>query len=359
MTQLFSKEKVNSSRQIEWDLAKVSAIFLMILVHYFAFCTFGNLDYGIITEYMFILFQCSAPIFMFAMGIGMIYTRHDSPREFVIRGIKLLLLGLIVNTMYFLSNYSAGVPLEYSLLSFLANDILQFAGLTFILVGILKKFNVSTIRMALISIVFSLIASYFSDFSFTNIYLNQLLGNLIETFGQNTVSCFPILNWFIVPAFGMLFGENLIRCNDKDQLYKLILKPTAIISLIFLIVGLITREGMFSTVGGTVPEKLEYLHPSIPDIIILIAVILFIVSLLYFISKRLSPKITDFIVKTSKNVTIIYIVQWALILSLTYVNQFLQIKATLPIAILTLLFVLIATLILTEAYVKVRNLVLN
>lgn len=38
--------------------------------------------------------------------------------------------------MYFLSNYSAGVPLEYSLLSFLANDILQFAGITFIVVGI-------------------------------------------------------------------------------------------------------------------------------------------------------------------------------------------------------------------------------
>jgi len=28
---------------------------------------------------------------MFAMGIGMVYTRHDSSKEFVIRGIKLLL----------------------------------------------------------------------------------------------------------------------------------------------------------------------------------------------------------------------------------------------------------------------------
>lgn len=59
---------------------------------------------------------------MYAMGIGMMYTRHDSPREFIIRGIKLLLTGLIINTMYFLSNYGAGVPLRYSLLSFLAND---------------------------------------------------------------------------------------------------------------------------------------------------------------------------------------------------------------------------------------------
>lgn len=117
MVKLFANQKVNTGRQIEWDFSKVFAIILMITTHYFAFCSFGSVDYGKITDIGFILTQCSAPIFMFAMGIGMAYTRHDSPREFIVRGIKLLMLGLIVNTMYFLSNYTAGVPLEYSLLS--------------------------------------------------------------------------------------------------------------------------------------------------------------------------------------------------------------------------------------------------
>ena len=205
MSTLFSSQKVNKGRQIEWDFAKFFAIILMIITHYFAFCSFGNVDYGKITDAVFILTECSAPIFMFAMGIGMVYTRHNSPKEFIVRGIKLLFLGLIVNTMYFLSNYAAGVPLEYSLLSFLANDILQFVGISFILMGILKKYNIRTIKTFVISIGFSLVATYFSDFTFSNMYLNQLLGNIIETHGQNIVSCFPVLNWFIIPACGMLF----------------------------------------------------------------------------------------------------------------------------------------------------------
>ena len=114
----------------------------------------------------------------------MVYTRHDSTREFVVRGIKLLLLGLVINVMYFLSNYAAGVPLEYSLLSFLANDILQFAGITFIVVGIFKKLNLSYTQILLIAILLSLIVSYHPDITLHNMYLNQLLGNFIETTGR-------------------------------------------------------------------------------------------------------------------------------------------------------------------------------
>ncbi|WP_407416207.1 heparan-alpha-glucosaminide N-acetyltransferase domain-containing protein [Methanobrevibacter sp.] len=355
MGKLFAAQKVNTGRQIEWDFAKVFAIVLMIVTHYFAFCSFGNVDYGKTTDIMFILTQCSAPIFMFAMGIGMAYTRHDSPREFIVRGIKLLLLGLIINIMYFLSNYAAGVPLEYSLLSFIANDILQFAGLSFILIGIFKRFNVRTIKIFIISIGFSLVATYFSDFTFSNMYLNQFLGHFIETQGLNIVSCFPILNWFIIPVCGMLFGENLIRCNDKDELYTRIIKPTHSLTFIMLVVGLITLEGMFSVTGGTVPEKLMYLHASLPDIVILIIVSLFFGSLFYFVAKRSSPAVIDFIRKSSGNVTVIYIIQWALILFLTYINQFLHIETNLGIAIAVLILIIIASFILSEAYVKVKR----
>lgn len=355
----FNEEKINSGRQIEWDYAKVLAIALMIIVHYAAFCSFGTLDYGILTEYMFILLQCSAPIFMFAMGIGMIYTRHDSPREFIIRGFKLLALGLIINTLYFLSNYSAGVPLEYSLLSFLANDILQFAGLSFIVIGIFKKFDLTPRQIFFISILFSLISSYDGDFTLSNLYMTQLLGNIFSTSGQNVVSCFPLLNWLVVPACGMMFGEDLINCSDKDHLYSKLLKICGATSVIMLIVGLITREGMFSTVGGTVPEKIEYLHASNADIFILIIAVMFISSILYFLSKKSSPRLDDFIVRNSKHVTIIYIIQWFIILSLTYINQFLQVKATLPIAISVLIFVFVATWVLTEAYVKIRDYLIN
>ena len=86
MSKLFSNNNVYSGRQIEWDYAKVFAIITMIFVHFLAFCTFSKIDYGYIEEYLFILTQSSAPIFMFAMGIGMVYTRHDSEKIFCNQG---------------------------------------------------------------------------------------------------------------------------------------------------------------------------------------------------------------------------------------------------------------------------------
>lgn len=323
--------------------------------HYFAFCTFGDIDYNSEILILFILCECSAPIFMFAMGIGMVYTRHHAPREFIIRGIKLLILGLIVNIIYFLSNYSAGVPLEYALLSFLANDILQFAGLSFILIGILKKLNVRTIEIFLISILLSLIATYTPDFTIANMYLNQLLGHFLETVGDYIVSCFPIFNWFILPVCGMMFGENLIRCNNKEKLYKNILKISGIMTLIMVIVGFLSLKGMFSVTGGTVPEKLAYLHISIPDIFILIMVAVFIASVFYFISKKCPQKIINLVRRASANVTITYIIQWILILSLTFLNPYLFIETNLFIAIAVLLFVIFASFALAEIYVKLKN----
>lgn len=327
----------------------------MIFVHFLAFCTFSKIDYGYLEEYLFILTQSSAPIFMFAMGIGMVYTRHDSPKEFAVRRIKLLLLGLVINTMYFLSNFSAGVPLEYSLLSFLANDILQFAGITFIVVAIFKKLKLSYIQILLIAILMSLIVSYHPDITLQNMYLNQILGNFIETVGQNIVSCFPFLNWFIIPAAGMLFGNDLKRCNDKDELYKLILRYTSITAVILLILGFITREGIFAITGGTVPEKLSYLHLSMQDIVLLIVIILLAGSLFYFISKKASPKINNFIKRTSKNVTAIYIIQWALILLLTYVNQFVDVESNMILRSVTFLAVIILSLLMAEGYEKIKS----
>ena len=327
----------------------------MIVTHYFAFCTFGDIDYDTEILIVFILCQCSAPIFMFAMGIGMAYTRHSSPREFIIRGIKLLLLGLIVNTLYFLSNYGAGVPMEYALLSFLANDILQFAGITFILMGIFKKLNMRTIEIFIISILLSLIATYTPDFTIANMYLNQLLGHFFETIGDYIVSCFPLFNWLVLPVCGMLFGENLIRCNNKEKLYKKIFEVSGLMTLIMVIIGFLSLRGMFSVTGGTVPEKLAYLHISIPDIFILIIIALFITSIFYFISKKCSSTINNLVKRTSGNVTIIYIIQWILILSLTYLYPYLFIETNLFIAIAVLLLIIIASVVLAEIYVKLKN----
>ena len=90
----------------------------------------------------------SAPVFMFCMGIGIIYSRHSDSNTMIKRGIKLFLLGLIVNIFsiilphyllqYFLNSGNL-IPIFGGLLFYV--DILDFAGLSFILLGIFKKMN--------------------------------------------------------------------------------------------------------------------------------------------------------------------------------------------------------------------------
>ena len=350
---IFSSEKANDKRQLELDVAKTFAIVLMIMVHCLAFCSLCQINHPYL-KYLFIFMQCSAPLFMFAMGVGMVYTRHNSPKEFINRGIKLILMGFIINIIYFVSGYFAELELEYCILSLIANDILQFAGLSFILIGLFKSINLNIKQILLVALILSLIGT-FINLEFSNMYLKQILGHFIGTEGYKIVSCFPVLNWFMVPVVGILFGNYLIRCTDKNQFYKKIFLPTSLLSLIFMAVGLVTRSGMFSSTGGKVYEKLQYLHISTPDVLIMLIFVLFLISFFYFLLPFFPRKVEQLIKIVSRNVTNIYIIQWALLLLLINpLNDVLKIKPNLIFCVLVIIGLTSLSILLSEIYVKMK-----
>ena len=124
--------------------------------------------------------------------------------------------------------------------------------------------------------------------------------------------------------------------------------------------GLITRYGMFSSTGGKVYEKLQYLHLSTPDMLILLVVILFLVSLFYFLMPFVPRNLESLIKITSRNVTVIYIIQWALLLLLINpLSDFLHIAPSYTMAIVTILGIIIISVILSEMYNKVKFLIIN
>ena len=92
------------------------------------------------------------------------------------RGITLFLLGILVNVFeFFLPYYVCGTllgswdifPIAGGLLLFCV-DILAFAGLSFILMGILKKFELSNKKLIVIALLMSIIDSFknFVDLKF-------------------------------------------------------------------------------------------------------------------------------------------------------------------------------------------------
>ena len=136
---IFSSEEINRSRQWELDLAKAVIIFCLALIHVTIECTTDDgLCSGI--PYLFdtvIGGPFSAPMYMFAMGVGMSYTKRNSPADYLARGAKIFGLAYILNICRFLIPYSIGyavtkdyeVYIEPLMYKVLGNDILTFAGL--------------------------------------------------------------------------------------------------------------------------------------------------------------------------------------------------------------------------------------
>ncbi|MEE5991308.1 MAG: heparan-alpha-glucosaminide N-acetyltransferase domain-containing protein, partial [Lachnospiraceae bacterium] len=92
----------NKGRQFEVDLVKFLAIPFMISIHFYE--QFGAFDYkrelpdSVFRNMMeFIGGPLAAPVFMFSMGIGMVYTSRSTTKDFIRRGIGLLLAGYSLN----------------------------------------------------------------------------------------------------------------------------------------------------------------------------------------------------------------------------------------------------------------------
>ena len=86
MNDLFSKDKINTNRQIELDIAKAFSTIFMIFIHTITIATlFEN---AVSTPYYVIVGSIlggpfSAPVFMFCMGIGILYSRHSEPSSMI------------------------------------------------------------------------------------------------------------------------------------------------------------------------------------------------------------------------------------------------------------------------------------
>ena len=319
MQQLFSDERINSGRQVELDLAKCLAIFFMIFLHcFFATSYFPNEISPAMTKALSQLLGCpyAAPVFMFCMGVGMVYSRNQEPSYFIKRGLKLVELGFFVNVgeffvPYFLSGNLLGdwdiFPIANGLLLFCV-DILAFAGMTFITIGILKKLNVSAKGMVIVAIVFSIIGSFARFHDFGSDVANLIAGYFVGSEGGFTAFC--LFNWFIFPAAGLFCGEYYIRCNDKKKLLRF--WPLA------LVISTTYFVASWFIPGGFLSEAHHYYFMTTLDAMFCLVCNYGVIGFCYMVSKHLPDGAIKLFTKTSNNLNTIYVIQWFLI-PITYV----------------------------------------
>ena len=221
---IFSKENVNMGHQKEFDYLKAFEIFIM--GHTLVYDNYSpDYLYGIVHYIGYIL---GANVFMILMGIGMKYSRHHEPKNYISRGIGLLTIGQLVNffrdTLPCLIAWWATEDkffLSQALL-ILQNDILSFAGFAFLFLGLLKKLNLSDDYIVIIGIILNCFNFVLSKImkSPNNFLLSQFLGYFVLTDAE---AIFPLCSYFIFVAFGHWIGGYYQKMLNKDKFYDIIL----------------------------------------------------------------------------------------------------------------------------------------
>ena len=202
----------------ELDYAKTLAIFFMVIIHVLEeLSSFGieeKLPSGFLEKFIqFGAGPYSAPLFIFCMGFGTVFSRNHDPKKMFRRGIKLLLMGISLNLARdvvprLLVCLFSGVSPEWEVMRFqIFNiDVLHFAGLAFMLTALLKSLKVPNLTLIPIAVLMQAAGNLIS----LN-YVPEGIWELIFSYFIFTgdLSCFPLLNWYLSMAIGIVAGDEV------------------------------------------------------------------------------------------------------------------------------------------------------
>ncbi|MDR0381954.1 MAG: heparan-alpha-glucosaminide N-acetyltransferase domain-containing protein [Oscillospiraceae bacterium] len=311
----FGSEPINDRRQSELDMAKGLAIVFMVWTHVFEELS-PNVDgvMGMLVKNI-LGGPFAAPIFMICMGIGITYSKKNAPQELLRRGIGLLGTGFLLNIFRFvvpdLIQYALTNNKEYlcATFSLFSVDILQFAGLAFIFIGLAKKLRLKNMNFLLVGIVASALGTALRGVSTGNYIADQFIGYL---WGTDTRTYFPFLNWLIFPIVGMVFGTLFKRCTNKKNFY-LRLSPLCIVIMLVYLGFTIHYGNMFLSDGS-------YYFIGLIDATFFVILAMAIFGTCYAVLK-LFPKLSfKPIMRWSRHINAIYCIHWTLGMSATCVK---------------------------------------
>ncbi len=315
---IFSKANVNMGHQPEFDYLKTLDIFLMILLH-----VYDNYSKGYIYHIIdFLSFICGAAGLMFLMGIGMKYSRHHEPKNYISRGVVLLTMGQYVNLIRnalpnIIAWWATGNKKFIArALLVLQADALTFAGISFLFLALLKKIKASDICILFIGIIMNFSAyPLFKIMKQPNSYLlKQLLGFFVVTKAE---AYFPLCSYFIFVAFGYWLGGIFQKIANRDKFYNLILIFCLPISTLYYYIRSHYNLRML-------PEYFteeDYILSPGPDAIATCMANLTSLAIFHKIDKILKGKTPEFIIHSGKNLNQYYILSYFFILP---INTFLR-----------------------------------
>lgn len=310
---IFSKDPINTKRQLELDYARGLAVLFMIFIHaqiFYANDSVMESAFGVFND--FVGMVPAAPMFMFLLGVGVQYSRNSQPKVLFKRGFWLLAAGYFLN--FLKSMFPALVVwaitqdpsyIREAIPELVSIDILQFSGLMMLCFGALKQFKVSNGGIVILAVVFGILNIAIQPLEIESIGLSAVVGLFV---GCNEIAYFPFLTWVFYPLIGYLFGYYLQRIKDKKKGYLWVLVVGAVVYFL----GSYLVHTWWGLASG-MDSDLGYYHHNLLDNILFTALIAVELGLLYFISPWVPVVIQKGLIRWSKLVTPIFFIHWLLI----------------------------------------------
>ncbi len=329
--QLVGDKPVNVGRQHEIDLARAVPVFFLPFVHTFIECTPIDRLYDPIPFFFNIVIgqPFGAPMFLFAMGACILYSHSHSAQSLMLRGITLFIAGFLLNAVRFGIPYLIGygltgdrekfiTPLPYRVFG---NDVLQFAGLFFLLFGFLQYRKISDKAIAILALTMSVTGSFIRHKDLGNPVLNIMLGHFMgtEDKAQLVMTDFPLLNWFIIPVMGYVFGKILMRVKDKTGFYRIVAPVPLLTAVVFFVLECVFEFGQMDSGPTLLYSENCYYHLLWYDALMLVAFATGILGVYYALNKVSPMFLKKFFTSLSRNITHVYVIHWIFVVMTTNV----------------------------------------
>jgi uncharacterized membrane protein len=216
------------------DFARGMAIVFMILQHSVVMYEAGGGKYSITEQIIYFLGTApAAPVFLLIMGIFYMRPNRAGLRYGIIRGLKLIALGYVLNLFRFclpamiLEKFGKLFEGSHTPLSLLlVVDLLHAAGLSLILMAFIRQY----IRKPFIWLLLAAMTLFVSPLlwgTFDGCYVFSLF------WGTGETVVFPLFPWLAYPLVGMFYGCYLLGQGSQ----KLLMKRSALAGLLLLLGG--------------------------------------------------------------------------------------------------------------------------
>lgn len=310
MPQLFAKENANAGRQDELDIVKGLAIIFMVWCHVYRELGADTTTLPGIMVDSILGGPFAAPMFMICMGVSICFSRNQEPGQFFVRGFKLLALGYVLNLFRFVIPQAVLCIIKGNqvlwrdlLCELMETDILQFAGLAFLLIGLARKCRISDGLLLTISAFLSVAGVLLKDTGTGLLFADLLLGLFWKT---QEHAYFTLFHWFVFPVCGMIFGKWLKRCTDKAAMYKKLI-PVA------LPIMIVSEGGAILLKISLLDTFTEYFYMTPIDVVFLLGLFIFWAGILFLLHKRFPGIRITILQRMSRDINSIFCIHWIII----------------------------------------------